>query len=185
MPPGEEAPAPSPPPLAPPAAGAAAAPRAQLSCTRFADALYFCYSPVYQVQQLYRRGTLDDCSGRWGALYDCMSLKAKPNAELEARPLACLLARACLLCARLPRACACRGCSRQALCAVLRCALCVRTLTLLGRHACRVRAQARLSVEVAQPCMWAPRTRDEAAAFWRSQFPAATDAEPAAAAPPA
>jgi hypothetical protein len=43
------------------------------------------------------------------------------------------------------------------------------------------RAQARLSVEVAQPCMWAPRTREEAAAFWRAEFPAATAdaAEPA------
>jgi hypothetical protein len=97
MPSGEAPPAP-PPPHAPPPSDAAAAPRAPLSCTRFADALYFCYSPVYQVQQLYRRGALDDCSGRWGALYDCMSLKAQPNAELQARPsrAPCSRARAAL-----------------------------------------------------------------------------------------
>jgi hypothetical protein len=94
MPSGEAPPAP-PPPHAPPPSDAAAAPRASLSCTRFADALYFCYSPVYQVQQLYRRGALDDCSGRWGALYDCMSLKAKPDAELQARPYRAPCLRAC------------------------------------------------------------------------------------------
>ena len=61
-------------------------PSAAPSCTRFADALYFCYSPVWQVTELYRQGRLDDCKGKWGELYDCLSLRARPNAELQVSP---------------------------------------------------------------------------------------------------
>ncbi|KAK4409036.1 hypothetical protein Sango_0484600 [Sesamum angolense] len=39
-----------------------AAPRRRLSCTKYFDALWFCYSPVHQMQQYYRLGALDNCS---------------------------------------------------------------------------------------------------------------------------
>ncbi len=84
-----EQPDPPQPPSAPPAT----------SCSRFLDAVYFCYSPVWQVTELYRQGQLDDCRGKWGELLDCLSLKAKPDAELQARAHSrrARCARACVL----------------------------------------------------------------------------------------
>ncbi|KAK4440654.1 hypothetical protein Salat_0400300 [Sesamum alatum] len=60
-----------------------AAPRRRLSCTKYFDALWFCYSPVHQMQQYYRLGALDNCSGKWSALYDCLALKTKRASEVE------------------------------------------------------------------------------------------------------
>ncbi|OAY51477.1 hypothetical protein MANES_04G010000v8 [Manihot esculenta] len=37
----------------------------RLSCTICFDALWFCYSPVHQLQQYYRLGVLDNCSEKW------------------------------------------------------------------------------------------------------------------------
>ncbi|KAL8461703.1 hypothetical protein ACS0TY_032171 [Phlomoides rotata] len=55
----------------------------RLSCTKYFDALWFCYSPVHQMQQYYRLGSLDNCTGKWGALYDCLALKTKRVSEVE------------------------------------------------------------------------------------------------------
>ncbi|XP_047972952.1 uncharacterized protein C227.17c isoform X1 [Salvia hispanica] len=60
-----------------------AAPRRRLSCTKYFDALYFCYSPFHQMQQYYRVGELDNCFGKWSALYDCLCLKTKKASEVE------------------------------------------------------------------------------------------------------
>ncbi|KAL3651032.1 hypothetical protein CASFOL_007435 [Castilleja foliolosa] len=60
-----------------------AGPRQRLSCTKYFDALWFCYSPVHQLQQYYRIGALDNCSGKWSALYDCLNLKTKRASEVE------------------------------------------------------------------------------------------------------
>ncbi|KAL3828531.1 hypothetical protein ACJIZ3_017333 [Penstemon smallii] len=66
--------------------------RRRLSCTKYFDALWFCYSinvrvvkipPVHQLQQYYRLGTLDNCSEKWSALFDCLSLKTKRVSEVE------------------------------------------------------------------------------------------------------
>ncbi|CAL1367031.1 unnamed protein product [Linum trigynum] len=57
--------------------------RRRLSCTKHFDALWFCYSPVHQMQQYYRLGVLDNCSGKWSALYDCLTLKTKRSSEIE------------------------------------------------------------------------------------------------------
>ncbi|CAN1278578.1 hypothetical protein LINPERPRIM_LOCUS16675 [Linum perenne] len=65
--------------------------RRRLSCTKHFDALWFCYctvllftpAPVHQMQQYYRVGVLDNCSGKWSALYDCLTLKTKRSSELE------------------------------------------------------------------------------------------------------
>jgi len=84
----------------------------RLSCTAFADALYFCYSPVHQLQTLYRSGELDDCAARWRVLSKCLALRAKPDPVAEAALTA-----------------------------------------------------------AAQPCLWALRSPDEAATFWRAEFP--------------
>jgi Protein of unknown function (DUF3128) len=62
-----------------------AAPAKQLSCTPFVDQLYFCYSPVWQLQELYRQGHLDDCKAKWSQLFECASLRAKPDAEARVR----------------------------------------------------------------------------------------------------
>ncbi|XP_047309066.1 uncharacterized protein LOC124912480 [Impatiens glandulifera] len=58
-------------------------PRRKLSCTNCFDALWFCYSPVYQMQQYYRLGVFDNCSGKWRALVDCLTLKTKRVAVVE------------------------------------------------------------------------------------------------------
>ncbi|KAK6163481.1 hypothetical protein DH2020_000345 [Rehmannia glutinosa] len=44
--------------------------------------LYF-EAPVHQMQQYYRLGALDNCSGKWSALYDCLNLKTKRASEVE------------------------------------------------------------------------------------------------------
>ncbi|GFP88139.1 hypothetical protein PHJA_000957600 [Phtheirospermum japonicum] len=62
-----------------------AMPRRRLSCAKYFDALWFCYSPVHQLQQYYRQGALDNCSGKWSALYDCLNLKTKSALEVEVR----------------------------------------------------------------------------------------------------
>jgi hypothetical protein len=51
----------------------------------FLDVLYFCYSPVWQVSNLYKHGQLDSCAGKWGQLVDCLQLKAKPDSGVRAR----------------------------------------------------------------------------------------------------
>nr|KJB35302.1 hypothetical protein B456_006G108700 [Gossypium raimondii] len=55
----------------------------RLSCTKCFDALWFCYSPVHQLQQYYREGVLDNCYGKWRALWDCLYLKTKPSSQLQ------------------------------------------------------------------------------------------------------
>ncbi|XP_028079290.1 uncharacterized protein LOC114281052 isoform X1 [Camellia sinensis] len=55
----------------------------RLSCTTCFDALWFCYSPVHQMQQYYRLGVLDNCSGKWNALVDCLTLKTKRTSVVE------------------------------------------------------------------------------------------------------
>uniref|UniRef100_A0A803M683 Uncharacterized protein n=1 Tax=Chenopodium quinoa TaxID=63459 RepID=A0A803M683_CHEQI len=40
-------------------------------------------APVHQVQQYYRLGVLDNCSGKWSNLVDCLTLKTKSSAELQ------------------------------------------------------------------------------------------------------
>ncbi|XP_022898503.1 uncharacterized protein C227.17c-like isoform X3 [Olea europaea var. sylvestris] len=70
-----------------------AATRRRLSCTKYFDALWFCYSPVHQMQQYYRLGDLDNCSGKWTALVDCLSLKTKRSSELETPKVICCSVR--------------------------------------------------------------------------------------------
>ncbi|GJP39547.1 hypothetical protein CLOM_g23907 [Closterium sp. NIES-68] len=53
---------------------AAAAPPKE-SCIKHMDAIWFCYSPVYQTTQYYREGAFDSCVGKWGDLWDCMLLR--------------------------------------------------------------------------------------------------------------
>ncbi|XP_062172274.1 uncharacterized protein LOC133877852 isoform X2 [Alnus glutinosa] len=57
----------------------------RFSCTTCFDALWFCYSPVHQMQQYYRLGALDNCSEKWTALVDCLSLKTKRSTEVQKR----------------------------------------------------------------------------------------------------
>ncbi|KAL4611604.1 hypothetical protein ACB092_08G137100 [Castanea dentata] len=55
----------------------------RLSCSTCFDALWFCYSPVHQMQQYYRLGVLDNCSEKWNVLYDCLRLKTKRSTEVQ------------------------------------------------------------------------------------------------------
>ncbi|XP_047169001.1 uncharacterized protein LOC124837622 [Vigna umbellata] len=58
-------------------------PNRKVSCTANFDALWFCYSPVHQMQQYYRLGVLDNCSRQWKAMVDCLMLKTKPSSEVQ------------------------------------------------------------------------------------------------------
>ncbi|KAI4382284.1 hypothetical protein MLD38_008265 [Melastoma candidum] len=58
-------------------------PPRKLSCSTCFDAVWFCYSPVHQMQQYYRLGTLDNCADKWSALYDCLRLKTKRSSEVQ------------------------------------------------------------------------------------------------------
>ncbi|KAJ9540482.1 hypothetical protein OSB04_026988 [Centaurea solstitialis] len=40
-------------------------------------------APVHQLQQYYRLGSLDNCTGKWGALVDCLKLKTKRSHEIQ------------------------------------------------------------------------------------------------------
>ncbi|GMY15894.1 DUF3128 domain-containing protein [Fagus crenata] len=55
----------------------------RLSCTTYFNALWFCYSPVHQMQQYYRLGVLDNCSEKFNALFDCLYLKTKRSTEVQ------------------------------------------------------------------------------------------------------
>ncbi|XP_021888367.1 uncharacterized protein C227.17c [Carica papaya] len=57
--------------------------RKQLSCTTCFDELWFCYSIVHQMQRYYRLGVLDNCSEKWSALVDCLTLKTKRSSEVQ------------------------------------------------------------------------------------------------------
>ncbi|CAK9311903.1 unnamed protein product [Citrullus colocynthis] len=57
--------------------------RRRLSCTTCFDALWFCYSPVHQMQQYYRVGVFDNCSDKWTALLNCLQLKTKRASEVQ------------------------------------------------------------------------------------------------------
>uniref|UniRef100_A0A2P2NI11 Uncharacterized protein n=1 Tax=Rhizophora mucronata TaxID=61149 RepID=A0A2P2NI11_RHIMU len=57
----------------------------RLSCSTCFDALWFCYTPVHQVQQYYRVGTIDTCKEQWSALIDCLTLKTKRDSEMQVR----------------------------------------------------------------------------------------------------
>ena len=54
-------------------------------CTRYFDHLYFCYTPTWQLTQLYRRGELDSCQGAFRDWWDCLLNKAKPDPQVEVR----------------------------------------------------------------------------------------------------
>lgn len=54
-----------------------------VSCTQCFDAVWFCYSPVHQLQQYYRLGEFDTCFGKWNALYSCLKLKTKSKADAQ------------------------------------------------------------------------------------------------------
>ncbi|KAK4743064.1 hypothetical protein SAY87_001065 [Trapa incisa] len=62
---------------------ASAVARRRLSCTTCFNALWFCYSPVHQMQMYYRLGEFDNCSGKWSALADCLVLKTKRSSEVQ------------------------------------------------------------------------------------------------------
>ncbi|KAJ7962723.1 DUF3128 domain-containing protein [Quillaja saponaria] len=64
-------------------ASSSSPPGQRLSCTPCFDALWFCYSPVHQMQQYYRIGVLDNCSEKWNDLFDCLKLKTKRSTEAQ------------------------------------------------------------------------------------------------------
>jgi hypothetical protein len=45
--------------------------------------IYIMAAPVHQMQQYYRLGALDNCSEKWTALVDCLSLKTKRSTEVQ------------------------------------------------------------------------------------------------------
>lgn len=47
--------------------------------TRFMN----CAAPVYQMTEYYREGTFSNCRDKWSDLFDCISLKTKPAAQIQ------------------------------------------------------------------------------------------------------
>jgi hypothetical protein len=45
--------------------------------------IYVMAAPVHQMQQYYTLGALDNCSEKWTALVDCLSLKTKRSTEIQ------------------------------------------------------------------------------------------------------
>lgn len=43
-------------------------------------------APVHQMQQYYRLGKFDNCSGKWKAMVDCLMLKTKPTSQVQVGP---------------------------------------------------------------------------------------------------
>lgn len=58
------------------------------SCVKHFDALWFCYSPVFQLQQLYRYGEVDDCTRHWRDFYDCLKKRTKFADQVVEKPKA-------------------------------------------------------------------------------------------------
>ncbi|KAF4379672.1 hypothetical protein F8388_023689 [Cannabis sativa] len=50
---------------------------------RFSSALGLMPAPVHQMQQYYRLGSLDNCSNKWSAVVDCLTLKTKGSAQAQ------------------------------------------------------------------------------------------------------
>ncbi|XP_011005721.1 PREDICTED: uncharacterized protein C227.17c [Populus euphratica] len=65
------------------ASSLSSAAKRRLSCTTCFDALWFCYSPVHQMQQYYRLGLFDNCSQKWSDLVDCLTLKTKRSSQVQ------------------------------------------------------------------------------------------------------
>jgi hypothetical protein len=72
----------------PPAEGQGATPTADedhagvpgagaVSCTKYFDALWFCYSPVHQLKRYYVHGDVDDCVSHWSTLVACLKQKTR------------------------------------------------------------------------------------------------------------
>jgi len=51
------------------------------------DAVWFCYSPVHQVQEYYRYGQVDDCLGHWSKLWACLKQRTKFAEEAVHDPM--------------------------------------------------------------------------------------------------
>lgn len=47
------------------------------SCISRFDELLFCYSPVFQMQQLYRYGDMDNCQSQLTQLWQCLKKRTK------------------------------------------------------------------------------------------------------------
>ncbi|KAK9832315.1 hypothetical protein WJX74_005985 [Apatococcus lobatus] len=56
------------------------------SCIPYFDALWFCYSPVYQFQHYYKFGRADDCSGHWSNFYSCLKSRTKFKVQAPEAP---------------------------------------------------------------------------------------------------
>jgi hypothetical protein len=55
-----------------------------VSCTKYFDALWFCYSPVHQLKRYYVHGDVDDCVGHWGTLMACLKQKTRFRMDEDA-----------------------------------------------------------------------------------------------------
>ncbi|KAI4351099.1 hypothetical protein L6164_005485 [Bauhinia variegata] len=55
----------------------------EVSVAKGFDALWFCYTPIHQMQQYYRVGLFDNCLDKWNDLFDCLKLKTKRSFEVQ------------------------------------------------------------------------------------------------------
>ncbi|KAI9747856.1 MAG: hypothetical protein M1815_003833 [Lichina confinis] len=57
----------------------------EMSCREAFDSAFYCQSPGGQFINVYRYGTLKDCSEHWGAFWFCMRNKSYKDAERRRR----------------------------------------------------------------------------------------------------
>ena len=66
----------------------------EMSCREAFDSAFYCQSPGGQFINIYRYGTLKDCSEHWGAFWFCMRNKSYTDAERRRRVRSHYLERA-------------------------------------------------------------------------------------------
>ncbi|KAB2614907.1 hypothetical protein D8674_021495 [Pyrus ussuriensis x Pyrus communis] len=54
-------------------------PKRRLLCATYFDALWFLHS----LPLSFQLGSLDNCSGKWTSLVDCLALKTKRSSEVQ------------------------------------------------------------------------------------------------------
>ncbi|MFQ6658444.1 hypothetical protein Gotur_027718, partial [Gossypium turneri] len=108
--------------------------------------------PVHQLQQYYREGVLDNCYGKWSALWDCLYLKTKPSSQLQIQKILTFISKYVTMITKT------RYSGRQ------------KDDYQLGYNQKMVKWEILEAREKAESHIWTFRTPEEAQAYWKQEF---------------